>query len=314
MKRKGILGLFIAVTLTVGTMEMSVSAKNADDFGDVKPEYWYYDVVKDVAEKELMTGMNDSYFGASELLAKSHVACVLYRMDGKPQTEYQSLYPDVADRQFYSEAVTWANQINVITGYENGKFGPADNITREQLVTIMYRYAELKGKDVSEKASLDSYADGINVSPFATEAMKWAIATGVIKGEGDSGLLNPQGNVSRAVCATIISRFSGDSAAHQHVWNAHTATKQVWVSKMVTVDDYEQQQVLVGSKLICSCGAEDSREHALAHAMAGEEANSTSVPIYETQNVKVGSHQEDHGSYKTESYTDYYYCDCGATK
>lgn len=222
MRKKRFLGLFTAVTLAVSTIGMTVSAKNVDDFSDVNSGCWYYDVVKDVAEKELMTGMNDSYFGATELLARSHVACVLYRMDGEPQTEYQPLYPDVADGQFYSEAVTWANQTNVITGYSNGEFGPADNITREQLVTIMYRYAQLKGKEnVSEKVSLDSYADGSGVSPFATEAMQWAVATGVIKGEGNSGLLNPQGSVSRAVCAAIISRFSEDNAQHEHNWTTH---------------------------------------------------------------------------------------------
>lgn len=105
--------------------------------------------------------------------------------------------------------------------------------------------------------------------------------------------------------------------AHVHAWKAHTATTQVWVSNIVTVPDYGTQQVQVGSAWQCNCGAQiqgDSSEHAMNHCLNGEPANGYRIPIYENQTVQVGSHTEDHGYYENQSYTDYYYCDCGATK
>lgn len=106
--------------------------------------------------------------------------------------------------------------------------------------------------------------------------------------------------------------------SHTHNWVAHTATKQVWVPNIVVVDDYETQNVLVRTDIICNCGAVFTGgagydEHAMNHVLAGEPSNSTPKAIYEQQSVKVGSHKEDHGYYKDEPYTDYMYCsDCGA--
>lgn len=105
--------------------------------------------------------------------------------------------------------------------------------------------------------------------------------------------------------------------SHTHNWVAHTATKQVWVPNIVVVDDYETQNVLVRTDIICNCGAVFTGgagydEHAMNHVLAGEPSNSTPKAIYEQQSVKVGSHEEDHGYYKDEPYTDYMYCsDCG---
>ena len=208
MKKK----LFLALTvflLSAIIFSTTVNAKNVNDFIDVHENDWFYATVKDVAEKELMTGLSETTFGPSELLARGQFACVLYRMEGSPEISYETIYPDVADGQFYSDAITWANKSGTITGYENGLYGVADNITREQLVTIMYRYAKASGREnVSEKVDLSGYPDSNKVTAFAKEAMQWAVATGVIKGDGVTGELQPQGNVSRAVCATIISRYT----------------------------------------------------------------------------------------------------------
>lgn len=106
--------------------------------------------------------------------------------------------------------------------------------------------------------------------------------------------------------------------SHTHNWVAHTATRQVWVPNIVVVDDYETQNVLVRTDIICNCGAVFTGgagydTHAMNHVLAGEPSNSTPQAIYEQQSVKVGSHEEDHGYYKDETYTDYTYCsDCGA--
>lgn len=109
-----------------------------------------------------------------------------------------------------------------------------------------------------------------------------------------------------------------EAPAHEHVWHEHTATKQEWVPSIVTVDDYETRDVVVGENIHCNCGAEfpveELEAHATAHILAGEYDGRWTVPVTEPQQVKVGSHEEDHGHYETVTYVDYYYCDCGATK
>lgn len=105
--------------------------------------------------------------------------------------------------------------------------------------------------------------------------------------------------------------------AHVHAWKEHTATKQVWVSNIVTVPDYAQQKVSLGFEWHCACGAVlrgDTSQHELEHALNGTPGNGYSVEAFDYQTVQVGSHTEDHGHYENQSYVDYYYCDCGARK
>ena len=105
-----------------------------------------------------------------------------------------------------SDAIIWANEAGVITGYENGLFGVNDPITREQMATMMYRYAKGKGYDVSQRAELSRFADAGQIQPFAVEAMQWAVANEIIQGMNETQLA-PQGNANRAECAAIIMRF-----------------------------------------------------------------------------------------------------------
>lgn len=145
--------------------------------------------------------------------------------------------------------------------------------------------------------------------------------TGSNGGNTSSGNGNSSGGNSSSNGGNNNGSSSGNTSSkpsHTHNWVAHTATKQVWVPNIVVVDDYETQNVLVRTDIICNCGAVFTGgagydEHAMNHVLAGEPSNSTPKAIYEQQSVKVGSHEEDHGYYKDELYTDYMYCsDCGA--
>ena len=209
-----------SVILMTGIFVLPVQAQNVDQYPDLHPQDWYYEYVKDVTEKDLMTGYDDGSFGAVNDLARGEFATILYRMDGSPQISFEPIYPDVTGSWFYSEPVTWANKEQIITGYENGNFGPADKITREQVATIMYRYAKTHDQNLSAHGDYSVFPDGNNVSPFASEAMRWAIGEGIIKGN-DNGTLDPQGNVSRAVCATIISRYVSDETENDESSSIH---------------------------------------------------------------------------------------------
>ncbi|WP_069988514.1 S8 family serine peptidase [Massilioclostridium coli] len=168
---------------------------------------WIYDAAQYMYEHGLMTGMTDTIFEPATTMSRAHFATVLYRLEGEPEAEFNPIFPDVPAGDFYSNAVMWGNKNNIITGYNEGIFDPAGMVTREQMVTMMYRYAQYKGYDVSKKASLDDYVDGRDVSGFAKDAMEWALAVGIIKGENNQGTINPQGEVSRVVGATVFMRF-----------------------------------------------------------------------------------------------------------
>lgn len=179
-------------------------------YQDTTHNSWYLGAVKAVSDAGIMTGLSENNFGASENLGRGQFATTLYRMEGQPEQGFSDRFSDVQDGYFYSLPVSWGSETGIITGYgHNDLFGTTDNITREQMATLMFRYAQYQGRDTSGRADLSGYGDCGNVSKFAGEAMQWIVNEGIIKGEGNTGLLNPQGNVSRAVCATIIQRYMG---------------------------------------------------------------------------------------------------------
>lgn len=176
-------------------------------FSDVNYSTWYYGYVEYVYALGLMTGLSDTYFGASDPLARAQFATILYRINEEPEVEYSPVFADVPDGVWYTDPILWASEQGVVTGYSTGKFGPGDYINREQMAVMMYRYAQSREYDTSKRADFSNFSDGAYVSDFAVEAMRWAVGTGIISGKDNETRLDPQGNANRAECATIITRF-----------------------------------------------------------------------------------------------------------
>lgn len=176
-------------------------------FTDVPKNAWYHDSVQYVYDRGIITGMTNTTFGPAVKLSRAQFAVMLYRMEGKLAVEYNDKFPDVTEGTWYTDAVMWASENGIVTGYLNGKFGPSDQITREQMALMMWRFAKYKGYDVSAAAELDGFVDAGKVSGFAEVAMKWAVAEAIITGKQNGIALEPQGKASRAECATIIMRF-----------------------------------------------------------------------------------------------------------
>lgn len=319
----------------------TAEAKDVGDYSDVHDSDWFYPYVAEVSEKELMTGMDDVTFNPNGNLERGQFATILYRMDGA-EASYEYRFPDVTGDKFYSAPVTWANDAGVIKGYENGSFGPSDKITREQLATMLYRYAGAAEYDMSASDNLDSFPDAGSVSDFAVDAMKWSVGTGIIG--GDNGNLNPQGDVSRAVCATMIARLSKQTG-HEHNWIAQYKT----VEDYQTVTDYENQPIYEEQPIyetrpvyenvgvmIRNCGlyagtAEEieAANNCWTHAdgtachcgyyvtiekrQVGTETVQVGTQQVQvgTQQVAVGSHQELVGTHQELTG---YACSCGAKK
>lgn len=177
-----------------------------EPFADVKYSDWYGENVSLVYLSSLMTGTSDSIFSAGDTLARAQFATIVYRLAGEASVTFNNVFPDVPEGAWYTDAVIWANKNGIITGYETtGKFGPGDPINREQLATMLYRYAQIQGYNVDDKADISGYPDWGYVNDFAQEAMQWCVAKGIIT--GDNGNLSPQKSASRAECATMIMRF-----------------------------------------------------------------------------------------------------------
>ena len=178
-------------------------------YKDVEDTDWFYEDVCTMYEKGLMTGVDAETFAPALNLTRDQFAVILWRAEGSPKMDYEEKFADVAEGQWYTNAVLWANKNGIATGYADSKlFGPADPISREQAAVMLYRYAEYKGYDVTEKAELDDvYDDADAIQGYAKDAMAWAVGAGIIKGKDGQKILAPQGNTNRAESAAVISRF-----------------------------------------------------------------------------------------------------------
>ena len=178
-------------------------------FTDVPEDAWYEDAAGYVYKHGLMAGTSATTFAPDVTTSRAMIATILWRMAGSPVVNYAMTYTDVAQGQWYSEAVRWATSEGVVTGYGNGLFGTNDPITREQLATMLWRYAQTEGYDVSvgEDTNILSYTDAFDVAEYAISAMQWACGAGVINGTGDGSTLTPQGQATRAQAAVMLMRF-----------------------------------------------------------------------------------------------------------
>lgn len=179
-----------------------------DIFVDVNEGDWFEDYVQYIYDNKIMTGLDETHFAPADTLARAQFAIILYRMNGEPEVKYQAVFPDVTEGVWYTNAILWAAGTKVVNGYsDSGLFGPADNITREQMAVMMYRYANYKKYDVKKREPIAGFSDAGMVSPFAEEAMEWAVGNGIITGKDNGTRLDPQGSAARAECAAIIQRF-----------------------------------------------------------------------------------------------------------
>lgn len=177
-------------------------------FEDVDSSDWFYEEVSYLCENKIIQGIGDgSCFAPYDELSRNQLAVMLWRMEGSPEVPYSDLFPDVPADTWYTDAVLWGNSNNIITGYDDGRFGVADMATREQIITMLYRYAQSKGYDVEASADLSTFKDVSDVHEFAKEAMQWAVGTGIISGKFDGTMLDPQNAATRAESAAIFTRF-----------------------------------------------------------------------------------------------------------
>lgn len=193
----------------------NIELKNEEDEGggtvwqnpykDVKESQWFYVAVKYVTQKKLFNGTTSKTFEPDTAMTRGMMAMVLYRMSGEEVNEL-STFEDVDKNAYYAQAVAWAQGKGIVNGIGDNKFAPEEIITREQIVTMMYRYANTKEQTIQEEYDMSSYKDSEKISEYAISAFKWACQNNIIDGVDDTTLA-PQESAKRAEVAKILMNY-----------------------------------------------------------------------------------------------------------
>ena len=178
-----------------------------EPFADVSRGDWFYEAVQYVYDKGMMTGVSADRFAPASTTTRGMIVTILYRLENEPAVSGGSAFTDVENGAWYADAVAWAAANDIVNGTSATTFAPNSPITREQMATMLYRFAQYKGMDaVTLQENLTGYPDGDQVSDYAIPAMNWAVGQGLIAGM-ENGTLVPQGSATRAQVATILMRF-----------------------------------------------------------------------------------------------------------
>lgn len=181
-------------------------------FKDVNENQWFYEAVEFANRKSLFNGMSATEFGPDVSMTRAMIVTVLYRWAGEPEVSGVSKFADVVKGSYYEKALIWAEKNGIVTGITETEFKPDMEITREQIVAIMFRFANYMKFDVSvgEDTNILSYEDFNEISEYAIPAMQWAVGANLVKGNTAS-TLDPRSNTTRAQVATILQRFKNNN-------------------------------------------------------------------------------------------------------
>lgn len=189
-----------------GTPTTPADPETGLPFTDVGPGDWFLENVRYVYEKGLMNGTSDTTFSPKKTTNRAMIVTILHRLEGTPAPGAPAPFTDVPAGQYYAEAVAWAAANSIVNGTSETTYAPLNNITREQMAAILYRYAQYKNYEVSGSADLSAFTDAASISDYAVSALQWAVDAGLINGKGN-GILDPKGSATRAEVSAILSRF-----------------------------------------------------------------------------------------------------------
>ena len=199
-------GILLSVLMIVMMIPMLPSEASCS-FKDVFSGDWFFDSVQYVSDKGLMKGMSEDTFEPQTTMSRAMAVTVLHRMEGGQISASPFDFKDVPPNSWFADSVAWAAADGIVNGYNADIFGPYDDVTREQIAVILYRYADKKGFDVSRRADLSGFNDVNDISDWAEDALAWANAEGLVVGLDDKTLA-PGSKTTRAQVATVIKRMN----------------------------------------------------------------------------------------------------------
>ncbi len=186
--------------------ENQSSIKASERFSDVAAGSWYEEAIGDVVEKGLFSGVSENLFSPNGTMTRAMLVTVLARLGSEETFSGKPDFTDVPQDAWYAAGVAWAASKGIVSGYGDGRFGPNDPITREQMAVIIYNFTKVMRSDVAEGAGLEKFSDSASVDSWALEAVKWAVGFGIMNGNTD-GTLNPRGTATRAQVATVMMNY-----------------------------------------------------------------------------------------------------------
>ncbi len=191
-----------------GGEDEGILGETTINFDDVHEGDWFYDAVQYVVNAELFNGTSETMFSPETAMTRAMFASILYRLEGKPAVTAENTFDDVPDGEYYTDAIVWAYTNAIVKGYDISSYGTSDGLTREQLVTMLYRYAAYKGYDITigQDETLQTFTDVSMIDSYAVAAFQWAYASDVIHGRTTTTLV-PQDLATRAECAEIMMNF-----------------------------------------------------------------------------------------------------------
>ena len=216
-------GHTLELSLSLSTSDISIEVDNAvsyvtvpvhgdapvvpeNPFTDVAEGACYYDAVLALAEQGIINGMTETTFCPDNQLTRAQVVTMLYRMAGAPETDAAAAFADVPEGAYYADALAWAVETGVTEGVSETEFAPDMDVTREQFVTFLHRFAALEGQADGEPADLSAFQDAALVADWAQEAMAWAVGQGIVEGVTEDTIV-PQGTATRAQAVTMLYRY-----------------------------------------------------------------------------------------------------------
>lgn len=194
-------------TMPSGTVNVYVRFSGSGlPFADVPSGSWYYDDIAYVYDAGLMTGLTATTFGPNLSTTRGMIVTILWRMENEPAAKHGCPFADVRRGSYYEQAIAWASENGIVTGFDASTFAPDRAITREQLAAILFRFAAYRGMDaVTLRENLSSFQDQAAISAYAVSALNWAVGEGLMQGTGDK--LEPTGSATRAQVAAMLRRF-----------------------------------------------------------------------------------------------------------
>ena len=177
-------------------------------YTDVTSDEWFFDDVRYVWDNGLIDGVTEDAFEPEANVTRAVLIEALWRAEGRPEAESAGLFTDVAEDNAFAGAIAWAKETGIANGYDDGRFGIDDVVTREQTAAFLYRYAQYKKMDVSvgEDTNILSFDDIDTASEYAIPALCWACGADILRGDGN-GCLRPADTVTRAELSAQLNRF-----------------------------------------------------------------------------------------------------------
>ena len=187
--------------------DMTATACPSAAFADIRDAApMIHEAVDYMVGMGYMNGMSGTHFGPNVELNRAMMVTILYRIAGSPAVEGSPAFTDVPANVFYTAPVVWATETGITTGLTASLFAPDKQLTRQELVTFLYRFAKYMEYDVTKTTDLSAYTDASKVQPYATEAFQWAVASGVINGTSAT-TLSPENTTTRAQVCIMVSRL-----------------------------------------------------------------------------------------------------------